>query len=307
MGKLRVTFKLGLAHPTMYLEKGIVPPVVKTFSDTGNTVIIEPPSFGPPTGPSANLGAFNEIVLHVDRECSNQEGQDASGRNIDRLSITRDAGRAFWMFFENLRDVESLEGTFAGFPVAQAEIIGDNQLLRSCVAEWTYNGVRIQPLISFGGYAAIPVRQSSWVEAARRLGDGERVPAHRSFAADAFYFAISGDPPRAIIMACAAWETALRAYLKTEASKRDPAYALAAKSLGISRLYEYAKLARGGPVFFDDPAAVKDGHAKRIEKLPEVRNKLLHAGEWTASAGEPLGYAIAVLHAIAWLFRASTP
>jgi len=305
MGKLRVTFKLGLAHPTMYLDGGIGQPVVLKFTDTGNTVVIEPPSFGPPVGPYAHLGAFNEIVLHVDRECSDGEGQDASGPNVDRLRITQDAGRALWMLLETLRDIESSGGTLVGFPVLPAERIQDNQLIVSCVAEWTYNGGRIRSL-TFGGKGVIPVRPASWAEAARRLEKQLRVPAYRSFATDAFYFAISGDPHRAIIMACAAWETALRTYLKTESSRRDPAYGLAAKSWGIPRLYAYTKLARGGPVFFDDPAGPEGEQSKLIEKLPQVRNKLLHDGEWTARAREPLRYAMAVLHAIAWLFRGST-
>jgi hypothetical protein len=54
--------------------------------------------------------------------------------------------------------------------------------------------------------------ERAWEDAEKRLATREEVLPHVSFALDAFYFA-EGDPIRAVIMAHAAWETALRYYL----------------------------------------------------------------------------------------------
>src|SRR5260370_40303428 len=110
-------------------------------------------------------------------------------------------------------------------------------------------------------------------------------------------------------MACAAWEAALRYYLATVASKRDPAYQIASKLMGIPRLYEFAKAARGGPLFYDwiDKATGfekvgLDSFLKRMEKLGSVRNKLLHEGEMKLEEMAATDHALAVLSAIGRLF-----
>jgi hypothetical protein len=61
---------------------------------------------------------------------------------------------------------------------------------------------------------------------------------------DATYFA-EHDPTRGIIMACAAWELALRHYLADVAAKRDPAYLVAADSKSIPLLRKFAETAKG--------------------------------------------------------------
>jgi hypothetical protein len=67
---------------------------------------------------------------------------------------------------------------------------------------------------------------------------------------DAAYFSES-DPIRAVIMACAAWETALRYYLANVASVRDPAYLVASRGGNLPRLHEFMKAAKGGDLFYE--------------------------------------------------------
>src|SRR5260370_31303094 len=73
---------------------------------------------------------------------------------------------------------------------------------------------------------AIQLTEEWWAEAVDRLKRNQPVPVYTRFALDATYFA-DHDPTRGIIMACSAWETALRFYLAEVASKRDPPYLLA--------------------------------------------------------------------------------
>jgi hypothetical protein len=68
-------------------------------------------------------------------------------------------------------------------------------------------------------HAAIQITDYAWKEAGRKLAAREPVPPSMSFALDAAYFA-ERDPLRAIIMACAAWETALRTFLVKTVSPR---------------------------------------------------------------------------------------
>jgi hypothetical protein len=102
-------------------------------------------------------------------------------------------------------------------------------------------------------------------------------------------------------MSNAAWETALRHYLEVVAVKRDPVYKLLAGSMGIPRLYNYAKVARGGRVFHDEPR--NDGNAQLIERLPKLRNQLLHLGKRDLTEDVARNSALAVLRGIDWLFR----
>ena len=73
---------------------------------------------------------------------------------------------------------------------------------------------------------------------------------HWNFALDAAYFCQS-DPIRAVIMACAAWETALRYYLANVASLRDPAYLVASRGGNLPRLLEFIKAVKGSDLFYD--------------------------------------------------------
>src|SRR5947209_3445540 len=156
--------------------------------------------------------------------------------------------------------------------------------------------------------ARISISRESWREAAKRLAKAERLPAYMSFILAAGYFS-RGDPLRAIIMACAAWETALRYYLANVAPKADPTFARASRSknIDIPRLYQAASRAKGSKLFQSnsDPADAEylKRHKKLIHKLPEWRNRLLHQGSITLPDGAAEGVAVAVLNAIEWLFE----
>jgi hypothetical protein len=310
MGTLRVTFKLGLAHP-LCLPRGLPDlPIVVEFPDTGNTVRIEPPQFGDPTEWGKQLGALDTLTLHVERECPDAEGQDTTYANNERLSINRDAGRAFWLLFEHLRDLESQKDFEPGlprivpsYPIAPAEVIQHNPLVRACETEWIYNGATVGPQ-PFGGLGTVGITPTSWAEAGRRLREGIRVPAYRSFALDACYFAMAGDPARAIIMACAAWEIALREYLRSVTAKNNEGYKRASETLrGIPKLYNRVRIAKGGPLFYEDPDASRESERDLVERLPNLRNKLLHEGATDLPEGSAEILSSAVLDAIDWLFR----
>src|SRR5260370_21547179 len=94
------------------------------------------------------------------------------------------------------------------------------------------------------GPPAIQLTDTWWTEAVNRLKRNYPVPVYTRFALDATYFA-ERDPTRGIIMACAAWETALRHYLANVAAKRDPAYVVAAHSRSIPLLRRFAETPTG--------------------------------------------------------------
>ncbi len=256
-------------------------------------------------------GIFAEIILRVLRDCTDKEGLDSSHSNAMRLGIPTDAAKAFWLLGEMIREAEfrGLSATgmssIAGYPVALAEEIQDNPLVRTCSAEWRYEGHEAQHS-TLGASPTVSVTEKAWAEARNRLAKGEEVPAHVSFALDAAYF-MQGDPVRAVIMACAAWEIALRFYLSNVAAKRDPAYAIAADGIHLPTLCSFAEAARGGRLFYDrtDPGSAE--HVKRqrehLERLPRVRNKLIHRGERDIPEGETSDIVLSVLNAIDWLFR----
>lgn len=303
MGTLRVTFKLGLTHP-LHLSRGLPDlPIEIKFPDTGNTVLIEPPRFGDPTEWGKQLGALDTLRLHVERECTDEEGQNTTYANNERLRINRDAGKAFWLLFEQLRDLESQKDFEPGlprivpsYPLAPAEVIQDNPLVRTCETEWVYDGATVgrQP---FGGLGLIGITPSSWAEAARRLREGTSVPRYRSFALDACYFAMAGDPARAIVMACAAWEVALREYLKNLVKYEQM------RGWNIPNLYDRVKAIRGGSVFYDDPDGPREVERDLVERLPKLRNKLVHEGVADLPEGSAETLSSAILEAVDWLFR----
>lgn len=307
MGKLEVIFKIRLAYPGL-LMGAAEPPAVVHFADTGNTVRLEAPRYGPPSAQPA-LEGYELMVVHVERECTDQQGRDTSSNNSDQLRISQDAGRAFWQLFEAIREAAfRQENTVFMYPVVPAENIRLNPLVRGCETEWIYEGKCLEQLKMGKGIPAIEITIDRWAAAVKRLSEGRPVPVYIRFALDAIYFA-EHDPPRGIIMACAAWETALRYYLATVASKRDPAYLKAAKGGNIPKLYKLAKAARGGPLFYDwiDTAMVFERDAlesflKRMDKLGSVRNKLLHEGEMKLAEMDATDHALAVSSAIEWLF-----
>ena len=303
MGQLEVTFRIGLAHPLLTTTAPSAP-IVAGFPETGNTVYIDPPDHRAVTEEQSKLGAFATFTLRVTRECTDQEGRDAAITEFRDLHILSDAAKVFWQFFESVRESDLRDNSLAGYPVARAEEIQDNALVRTCDLECSYDGVPVRS-IPLNSHPAIQISENAWKDAAHKLAARQDVPPPVSFALDAAYFAQS-DPIRAVIMACAAWETGLRWYLvnvvHTGRSVRDA---------NIPQLRELMKTAKGGDLFHDYYGKGADVHFNRqrecIRKLPTLRNKLLHEGKTAIPEGAALEAALAVLNAIEWLFAASPP
>ncbi|MGA7783284.1 MAG: hypothetical protein WB997_01445 [Candidatus Acidiferrales bacterium] len=283
-------------------------PAVVHFTDTGNTVRLEAPQYVPDVT-QPNLQGFDQMTLHIERECTDAEGRDTSDSNGDRLRINQDAARAFWQLFEALREAALRRDNIVFlYPVIPSEDIRSNPLVKGHESDWIYEGASLKKAKFERGSPVIQITDDWWADAVNRIGRGHVVPVYARFALDAFYFA-QHDPPRGIIMAYAAWETALRYYLANEASKRDPAYLIASKGGNIPKLYEFTQAARGGPLFYDliDKAtglerASLESFRHRMESLGRVRNKLLHEGEFKLPEMAATDHALAVLSAIDWLF-----
>lgn len=299
MGRLEVMFRLGLTHPVSIEGPPPQSPAQITFTETGNTVRIEVPRWSAVEN-QERRGAMASLVLHVERQCSDEEGQDPTFNNYRRLNIPQDAARAFWMLFDTLRYVEfHRKGFLPGYPVAPSEEIQENPLVRTCEAEWVYEAKDMQSG-SFGGIATIGLDDETWREAANRLSTGTKLPPYISFALDAAYF-LKGDPVRAVIMVCAAWETALRYYVA------NVALTPANDNSNLPQLRQIAERARGGPLFYDavvdEFSESVESQRKHIEELPRWRNKLVHEGRNLIPKGEAESSVLAVLRAIDWLFQ----
>ncbi len=302
MGRLEVTFKIGLAHPLMAMHAASTP-ISVTIPDTGNTVLLEPPGNVPNEQP--RFGAFDLLILRVRRQCSDVEGQEASLDELRKWRILSDAAKVLFSFFEAVRESDFREhNSLAGYPVAPAEEIQNNSLVRTCDIEVSYAGASSR-LIPLSSVPSIRITARAWNEATRRLTSQERVLPHWSFALDAAYF-LDSDPIRAVVMACAAWETALRYYLANVASTRDPAYLVASRGGNLPRLYEFMKAAKGGDLFHDryghGADAFFDRQREYMRDLPMLRNKLLHEGRVVSKDFGAVDIVLAVLNAIEWLF-----
>jgi hypothetical protein len=306
MGTLEVIFDIGLAYPVILPEGLPDLQVLIAFSDSGNTVKIDPPVRGPQMC-SPLLGSLDKLMLRVHRACTQQEGKAVSWEQYRRMRIPQDAARAFFRLFETLRQIEYGNNTLHGYPVVPSEELSRNPLVKMCEYTAIYEGIEVGKA-SLTGAPTISFSYNSWEEAARRLLDNSPVPTYISLALDATYFA-HNDPPRGVVMACAAWENALRYYLANVASKRDPAYEVASKIRGIERLYEFACVSRGGQLFFDimtDSTSrtmpIHEWNRKLVRELPKLRNQLLHEGVAAMAENAAMDSALAVLNAIEWLF-----
>jgi hypothetical protein len=308
MGKLKIVFKIRLAYPSLCMSVDGQPAIMK-FAETGNTVYIEVPQCIPETTQSS-LDGFEQMTLRVERECADAQGTDTSYDNANRLYINQDAAKAFWQLFEAIRESGwNQDNTVFMYPVVPAENLLSNPLVKSLESEWIYNGKRLEQLKTGQGMPVIEITEERWSNAVKRFREGSFVPVYTRFALDAIYFA-EHDPPRGIIMACAAWETALRYYLAEVASRRDPAYLVASNGGNIPRLYEFARAAKGGELFYDwiDEATNLERHCleiyrQRLEKLGRIRNKLVHEGTSIIPKGTATDSALAVMSAIEWLFE----
>jgi hypothetical protein len=308
MGKLEVIFKVRLAYPLMRMSTAETPAVLG-FKNTGNTVHIEAPQFIPDITQLPQQG-FDEMTLRVERACSDKIGRDFSVQNSNELQIGQDAAKAFRQLFEAIRESALRRDNIVFiYPVVPSEDLRNNPLVKGYESEWIYEGASLEKFKYESGRPVIQVTDEWWRDAVKRLGSGDSVAVYFRFALDAFYFA-QHDPPRGIIMACAAWETALRCYLANEASKRDPKYLRASKEHGLPRLCQSAQEARGGPLFFDsiDKASGMErasfkSFQQLMEGLGKVRNKLLHEGEFKLPEMAAWYHAMAVMGAIEWLFN----
>ncbi len=250
------------------------------------------------------------MTLRVERECTDEVGTDVSPENADRLRINHDAARAFWQLFEAIREAGlRRDNRVFMYPVVPSENIQSNPLVRGCESEWIYEGTCLERLQMSKGLWAIEITDDRWAAAVKRLAEGTLVPVYTRLALDAIYFA-EHDPPRGIIMACAAWETALRYYVATVVSKRDSRCVAASKRENIPTLEQLATRARGGPLFYDWVDKANDFERRGLEiykqrmlELRGMRNELLHEGEAKLPAAAAMDSALAVLSAIEWLFE----
>jgi hypothetical protein len=138
VGWLEVTFKLGLAHPLLVLHTASAPLQIN-LADTGNIVCIDPPGHLPNT--EARFGAFDLLRLRIRRECTDEEGQSASLAEFRKWKILSDAGKVLWWFFETVRESDFRENnSLSSYPVAPAEEIQDNALVKTCDLESSYDG-----------------------------------------------------------------------------------------------------------------------------------------------------------------------
>ena len=304
MGWLDITIRIGLAHPLLVMHAP-QSALVSSFPNTGNTVYLDPPDHMPPSEYQKNLGAFDRMTLRVRRECTEEEGRSAGFTEFQKMKILSDAARVFWLFFETVRESDFRENnTLAGYPVARAEEIQRNALVRTCEFESSYDGTFVRS-IPLSSHPAIQITENAWNEAARKLSVGEETAPHVSFALDAVYFAES-DPTRAIIMACAAWEIALRCYLanvESDSKIRNPRF---------PDLYRLMERARGGDLFYEyygtGSDARWDRERKCVRQLSTLRNELLHTGKAAITEGAAIDTVLSVLDAIEWLSgSAETP
>jgi hypothetical protein len=309
MGRLEVTFKVGLSYPLMVI--GALPGGSLTFAfATRNRVEIEQPDRGPIPVEAQQRGVLAQVVVRVIRECPEENVQNASYRTFQDFHITSDAAEAFWQFFAVIRETDLKENnSLAGYPIAPSDEIQSNPMVRCCDLEWSFNGTR-KGMMPLTGIPSIRITDHGWNEARRRLLAGDKLLPHVTFALDAAYFA-NRDRVRSVIMACASWETALRYFLANVAGKRDPAYLVASRGGNIPRLLDFVRAAKGGDLFFDFYGSGADAHLdiqrQHIRQLSTVRNKLLHEGNTAIPSGIAIEYVLAVLDATDWLFAGVSP
>ena len=238
------------------------------------------------------------MTLRVRREATEEEARSAAYTEFQKLKILSDAARVFWLFFETVRESDYREtGMLAGYPVARAEEIQNNALVRTCELESSYDGTFIRS-IPLSSHPAIQITEQAWNEAARKLSAREEISPHVSFALDAVYFAES-DPIRAIIMAHAAWENALRYYLATVKPRDKILHAR------FPALYQLMEAARGGDLFYEYYGTGSDTRWDRerecVRQLPTLRNDILHTGKTAIPQGAAMDTVLAVFDAIEWL------
>jgi hypothetical protein len=291
MSRLEVIYRLGLAHPFLVMDS-LNSRASVHFPDTGNTVWVEMHLVRPEPTNTIDRGVFDLLSLHVERECDPADRDVAyTYETLQQWGIVSDAATTLSRFLEYVRDEDFVRnGTVAGYPAVPSDRPQDNPAVQTAKAEIIFDGEQLTTM-PFGGIPSIQITPGVWDHICERLRQADEVPAYRSFLLDAFYFATSGDPVRAVIMGCAAWETALRIFLSS-VEKTVSAYA------NIPRLTRLTEQIKGGPIFdwTDNPVA----------KLVTLRNDLLHQGKKDLMKEDIVGMVLAVDAAITWIFDPKT-
>jgi hypothetical protein len=285
MSKLEVVFRLGLAHPILLMDN-TSRPATALFPETGNTVRFEV-RYGA-RWPDESCGAFDMVFLRVERESDAEDRNQAhSYAKLQEWGVVRDAATVLGRVLSCLRDEDFVrKQTVNAYPAVVSDSPHSNPAVRIAEAEVFFDGEKVTTM-PLTGFPTIAVWPGAWDRVCDKLARGEDAPAHRGFLLDAYYFAISGNPPGAVIMACVAWETALRQFLSSkgvEFSKRD----------GVHKLRGLAEKARGQRLL--------RVHAEPLAKLTETRNKLLHEGRKDLISENVEQLIFAVDGAMIWLF-----
>jgi hypothetical protein len=315
MGKLEVVFTIGLAYslapdPDILSDRRVMSmrrvrasgskAAVFVFVAPPNTVRIDFPIPGRQFK-SEFGGILDQLVLSVETECPSKEEGRASW-NDPRLNIQQDGARALFDLFDMLRLLEYRDNrTVHGYPILRAPRLEASPLVGRCEAQVLFDSEVIVENAQLNSSASIQIRRKSWEEGVSRMAGGAKVPVYLGFALDAMYFA-TFDSLRAIIMAAAAWEIALREYVRDVVAKADSAC-----RCGPNSKFAYTlKTAEShrGLLFVDAPLA--DRCKKRMDDLvrdlPRLRAELLHNGIFPPQS-VVRETTEAVLQAIDWLFQ----
>ena len=285
MSKLEVVFSLGLAHPLLVMDN-TSRSATAHLPETGNTVhFMVCDSIRSP-----DEGAFETVLLHVERECDPQDRDAAQTyAKLKEWGVVRDAATVLGRVLSYIRDEDFVRRqTVNGYPAVVSESPQSNPAVRTARVDVFIDGETVMSM-TLTGFPSIQIAPGVWDCVCDRLERGEDVPAYRGFLLDAYYFTISGDPLRAVVMACAAWDTALHEFLWSKGvkfSKRDG---------GVHNLRRLAEKTKGKRLLrsLTGPLA----------KLTETRNKLLHEGRKDLAREDVVGMIYAVDGAILWLFE----
>jgi hypothetical protein len=234
------------------------------------------------------------LLLHVERECKPEDRNEALYyAKLEEWDVVRDAATTLWRVLEYVRDEDFLlTKTVAGYPAAPSDSPQANPVVQTARAHVMFDGESLGTL-PLSGVPSIQISRGVWDRVCLHLKQQDDVPVYRSFLLDAYYFATSGDPIRAIIMGCAAWETALKHFLISKGEKN-------VEREDLPDLRKRAEGLKGDSLF--DPTEFNDQHPDPLTKLARLRNKLLHRGEKNFSNEDIVAMMLTVDAALGWLF-----
>jgi hypothetical protein len=286
MSKLEVVFHLGLDYP-LYLADNTNRPATAFFPETRNTACFEIQNGSRWPDEREARGAFDMVVLRIERECEPGDRDEAhSYLKLQKWGVVQDAATVLGRVLSYLRDEDFLrKQTVNAYPAVVSDRPESNPAVRIAKAEVFFDGESITTM-PLTGFPTIGVGPGVWDRVCERLARGEDVPAHRDFLLDAYYFAISGDPLRAVVMACSAWETALRRFLLDSGVR-------VSKRTNLVELRGRAETTKG--TFLIKP------FTEALAKLTKTRNKLLHEGGKDLAREDVVEMILVVDEAILWL------